>query len=114
MQRRVAGLQPNRAKRMECVQLAGAFRPPAAHKSESKLLALHTLREAVTGWKAGAVAVEILVADFVGLALLTFGVAFIRPGTAGRARRRPAMGSLAGAEPPGGARSLKQVAAHRL
>ena len=37
--------QPNSAKRMECVQLAGAFEPPAAHESGSKLHALHTLRE---------------------------------------------------------------------
>ena len=38
--------QPNGAKRMEYVQLAGAFGPPAAHESGSKLRALHTLREA--------------------------------------------------------------------
>jgi len=30
---------------MECVQLAGAFGPPAAHESGSKLPALHTLRD---------------------------------------------------------------------
>ncbi len=64
--------------------------------------------------KVGTVALEILVAEFAGLALLTFDAVFIRPGTERRARRGPAMGSLAGAEPPVGPRSLKQVAAHRL
>src|SRR6266536_5833469 len=43
--------QPNGAKRMECVQLAGAFGPPTAHESGSKLHALHTLREAAAACK---------------------------------------------------------------
>src|SRR5205823_1356224 len=36
--------QPNLAKRLECVQLAGAFGPPSVLESGSKLHALQTLR----------------------------------------------------------------------
>src|SRR5882762_1080147 len=46
MRHRAPGPLPNRAKRMECVQLTGAFGPPNAYESGSKLDALHTLREA--------------------------------------------------------------------
>src|SRR5437867_12068407 len=35
---------PNLAKRMECAQLAAAFKHPAPYDSGSKLRALHTLR----------------------------------------------------------------------
>src|SRR6266568_4097401 len=45
IQRSAAWPQPNCAKRMECVQLAGAFGPPIAYENGSKLHALHTLRD---------------------------------------------------------------------
>src|SRR6266516_4885441 len=38
-------IQPHRAKRMECVQLAGAFVRGWRFESGSKLHALHTLRD---------------------------------------------------------------------
>ena len=39
--------QPNRAKRLECVELAPAFGRAAPFESASKLVALQTLRVAV-------------------------------------------------------------------
>jgi hypothetical protein len=39
--------QPNHAKRLECVELAPAFKPLPPYDSASKLDALHTLRVAV-------------------------------------------------------------------
>ena len=42
----MAAPQPSCAKRMECVELAPAFRPPPPYDSASKLDALQTLRVA--------------------------------------------------------------------
>jgi hypothetical protein len=46
-ERRGAKPQPNCAKRLECVELAPALRPPPRYDSASKLDALQTLRVAV-------------------------------------------------------------------
>jgi hypothetical protein len=43
--RAVAKRPPNRAKRLECVELAPAIEGPATSESGSKLHALQTLRE---------------------------------------------------------------------
>jgi hypothetical protein len=43
----MAKRQPNRAKRLECVELAPAFEPPRLYDSASKLDALQALRVAV-------------------------------------------------------------------
>src|SRR5207247_8926482 len=62
---------PNRAKRMECVELAPALVPSSTFDSGSKLHALHTLR-AVRWLRAESTTQQVVVADVSRSVFLSF------------------------------------------